>query len=247
MPSDNDTTDLRLNDEGEKVTLLQSLLQKMYPDLVVDGKYGPDTLSAVRKFQDKERLPQSSSEGAVDVCTWNALQNSEAYPPVHHIVPLIPQPDRGTCWAACAAALTNKTVEEVVASTPPELIYRGGIRNYSGVDDWRPLEDFAKSQGLQMFPPQSWVLEAFRNQIAEGPIMVNMLTDADRYVEHIPSNGHFVVIVGIRGDSDPSGKGTALSIQDPLPPGVGKRYSVNFFDWINKQLARTYNVFQARK
>jgi hypothetical protein len=108
--------------------------------------------------------------GQIDVCTWNGLEGREAYTPVYHHVPLIPQPDDGTCWAASAAALTGK---------------------------------------------------------------INTL-------------GHCTVIVGVRGDNDPVGMGTALHIQDPLLVGVGSCYSITYFEWM-KQLARTYGVFRLQR
>jgi hypothetical protein len=37
-----------------------------------------------------------------------------------------------------------------------------------------------------------------------------------------------VVVAGIRGDDDPSGRGTTLRIFDPWPPNKGARSSVNF-------------------
>ena len=247
MGLDNASEPLRLGKESEEAKALQSLLQaRVSSSLIIDGVYGPNTLSVVHEFQHSEHLPLSPSDGTIDICTWNSLKNTEAYVPIYHDVPFIPQPDPGTCWAACTAALRNTTVQEVIASTPPELISNGRIRNYSNVDDWTPLNNFAKTQGLELFPPMSWELTAFRNLIAEGPIMVDMLTYAKRYTAQIGSVGHFVVIVGIRGDGHPAGKGTVLCIQDPFPPCIGERYSVNFFEWINEMPARTYNIFRAQ-
>jgi len=74
--------------------------------------------------------------------------------------------------------------------------------------------------------------------------MFDMLWDAQGYVQSIGSPGHMIVVIGMRGDDDPSGKGTTLRIHDPWKPNQGKRYSVGYFSWIQEVPTRTYRVFQ---
>ena len=55
-----------------------------------------------------------------------------------------------------------------------------------------------------------------------------------------------IVVVGMRGDDDGSGKGTTLRIHDPWPPNIGAVYSQNHFRWMQEVPTRTYRVFQSR-
>jgi hypothetical protein len=53
-----------------------------------------------------------------------------------------------------------------------------------------------------------------------------------------------IVVVGIRGDNDPSGKGTTLRIHDPWPVNRGRRRSVGYERWMRTVPTRTYRVFE---
>lgn len=64
---------LRLGDEGELVEALQRTLNarlKPSPEMIVDGDFGPDTESGVKRFQQQEKLDPT---GVVDAKTWRAL------------------------------------------------------------------------------------------------------------------------------------------------------------------------------
>jgi peptidoglycan hydrolase-like protein with peptidoglycan-binding domain len=57
-------------DTGEAVRAAQYLLNKFGNDITVDGNFGPDSVAALNKFKASVGL---SSDGVVDVRTWQAL------------------------------------------------------------------------------------------------------------------------------------------------------------------------------
>jgi hypothetical protein len=58
------------------------------------------------------------------------------------------------------------------------------------------------------------------------------------------SPGHMICVIGIRGDDDPTGKGTTLRINDPWSPNLGETYSVGYYKWMQEVPTRTYRVFE---
>ena len=110
-------TVLKLGSRGEPVRRLQDALNRKLPGavLTVDGDFGNRTLAAVRRFQDEAWLVVDGEAGQ---CTQNALFDAEAYAPVRHVRPFIPQPTNSTCWAAATAMLKRSTVAAVKAATP---------------------------------------------------------------------------------------------------------------------------------
>jgi serine-type D-Ala-D-Ala carboxypeptidase (penicillin-binding protein 5/6) len=64
---------LRMGDSGDLVEALQRTINarlKPSPGMMVDGDFGPDTESGVKKFQEQEDL---KATGVVDSATWRAL------------------------------------------------------------------------------------------------------------------------------------------------------------------------------
>ena len=113
-------TVLKLGSRGEPVRRLQDALNRKLPGavLTVDGDFGNRTLAAVRRFQDEAWLVVDGEAGQ---CTQNALFDAEAYAPVRHVRPFIPQPTNSTCWAAATAMLKRSTVAAVKAATPADM------------------------------------------------------------------------------------------------------------------------------
>ena len=70
-------TTLRRGSKGEEVRKLQTGLNRLGYDLVVDGDFGPKTVAAVRKFQREQGL---SIDAIVGKNTWSAL-NREVLKP----------------------------------------------------------------------------------------------------------------------------------------------------------------------
>ena len=87
---------------------------------------------------------------------------------------------------------------------------------------------YGRIHNLRCNAPQSWMLGALRTALRRGPLMFDMLWNARNYVSGAGSPGHMIVVVGMRGDNDPSGAATTLRLYDPWPPGKGNRHSVGF-------------------
>lgn len=242
-------TALSLGSKGEQVRRLQEALNRKLPGcaLRVDGDFGGNTLAAVRRYQDAEWLVV---DGIAGQCTQNALFDLETYAPVRHMRYFIPQPTDNTCWAASTAMLKNSTVPAVIAATPPDLIAGGGLSNSSNQEDWRPAsERFARAHGLRVYGPQSWIPQAFAGLVRHGPVMVSTLWQVGGYLKRVPggyegSPGHMTLVVGVRGDNDPTGKGTTLMVYDPWEPNVGRKWRVSYYRWVTEVITRTYRLFQ---
>lgn len=240
---------LQRGSQGPEVVRLQKALNanlKPGPNLVPDGIFGGLTDTAVRRFQTDKWLVV---DGIAGQCTQNALYDRETYPPILHTIAALAQPTNSTCWATSTAMINASNVPAVIAITPPDLIGgSGGLRNSSATDNPDTTGvPYARAHNLAYFRPMSWAVSALRDQLRSGPLMFDMLWDASRYVQGLGSAGHMIVVVGIRGDDDPSGKGTTLRIHDPWPPNQGSVYSQNHFRWMQEVPTRTYRVFQSRQ
>lgn len=241
-------TALRSGSRGPDVKKVQEKLNTQLspsPRLVPDGDFGPLTRNAVVRFQQAQWLV---ADGEVGPCTWNALMGTEAYPPILHTIPFIPQPTNTTCWAASTAMVTRSNVPAVIAKTPADLILPdGSLANFSETAD--PVTGsarFAAAHGLTVVPPTSWMPTGLVAMLRAGPLIFDMLWDATTYVNGTGSPGHMIAVVGIRGDNDQSGKGTTLRIFDPWAPTQGKKYSVGYFKWIQEVPTRTYHIYHKR-
>ncbi len=245
---------LKLGSRGPEVSRLQSALNtalRPSPNLVPDGAYGPRTRTAVLHFQQANWLV---ADGEAGQCTQNCAFGTEGNSPVLHAVPLIPQPTQTTCWAASTAMMTRSNVASVIARTPPAMLASdGGLANWSDTDQALPRgQAYAQIHGLRCNPPQSYMISAMRAMLQRGPLMFDMLWDVTRYLtpnaaapgRFLGSPGHMIVVIGIRGDNDPTGTGTTLRINDPWEPNRGGTYSVGFAKWMREVPTRTYRVFE---
>ena len=238
---------LKVGSRGEDVRALQTQLNsKLRPSpwLTIDGVYGMITRNAVAIFQRQSWLVEDGEAGP---CTWNALMETEAYAPILHRVHFIAQPNRCTCWAASTAMITSATVPVVIARTPSDLVLSdGSLKNFSETSD--PVtgaERFARANSLALVAAAMSITPmGLVAMLRRGPLMFDMLWNAQDYSEGAGSSGHMIAVVGIRGDNDASGKGTTLRINDPWPPNMGKTYSVDYFQWIQEVPTRTYHVYQ---
>ncbi len=242
-------TVLRMGSRSDQVRRLQEALNRKLPGttLRVDGDFGNNTRLAVRRFQDESWLVVDGEAGQ---CTQNALFDAETYAPIHHHRPFIAQPTTTTCWAASTAMLKRSSVAAVVAATPADLVAGdGGLLNASNLSDWRPgTERYARAHNLRFRAPASWTPQGFAGMLATGPIMVDTLWNVTGYLARVPggyqgSPGHMTLVVGCRGDNDPTGRGTSLMVYDPWEPGVGKRWRVSYSRWVGEVSTRTYRLF----
>lgn len=239
---------LRLGSRGPEVEELQEELNDTLvpsPQLATDGYFGQFTRHAVLRFQRDEWLVE---DGDVGPCTWNALMGLETFDPILHDIPFIPQPTPTTCWAASTAMVTHSTVPIVIARTPSDLILAdGSLANFSETND--PITGstrFASANSMVVIPPMSWLPSALVAMLSHGPLIFDMLWDVSGYTRGVGSSGHMIAVVGVRGDSDPSGAGTTLRIFDPWPPARGKQYSVGYFKWMQEVPTRTYHIYHKR-
>jgi hypothetical protein len=234
---------LRIGSRGTKVIELQKGLNerlKPSPKLVPDGIFGNLTLTAVRKFQADNWLVV---DGEVGPCTFNAATGRETYAPILHFTSFIPQPTQTTCWAAATAMLRNSSVPIVVSQTPSDLILAdGSLANVSEQTDWEPAtRRYANAHRLRYVGPMSWGMDKLKTTLSRGPIAFDMLWNTGEYLANLGSSGHFIVVVGMRGDD--TGPGTTLRIHDPWPPSTGKVYSVGLSKWLQTVPTRTYRSF----
>lgn len=238
-------TVLKIGSRGEPVRRLQEALNRKLPGaaLATDGDFGNRTLAAVRRFQDQAWLVVDGEAGQ---CTQNALFDAESYAAIRHQRPFIPQPTQTTCWAAATAMLKRSTVNAVKAATPADMWSdQDGLYNQSDVGNWVPqTERYARAHGLRYFPPASRTPQAFAAMLRAGPLMVDTLWRSSEYAKGNASPGHMTVVVGIRGDADPSGRGTSLMVFDPWAPNIGRQWRVSYYNWMTEVSTRTYRLFQ---
>jgi hypothetical protein len=237
---------LKTGSRGPLVEDLQRTLndkQRPSPNLAADGIFGGATDRAVKKFQTDNWL---APDGDVGPCTHSALYGHEAYAPVLHRTPFIPQPTPTTCWAASTAMMTNSSVAAVRGRTPQSMLASdGGLLNSSESDQAIVTGTaYGRIHGLRCNAPQSYMLSALRSKLQRGPLMFDMLWSASDYAAGSGSSGHMICVVGVRGDGDQSGKGTTLRLHDPWPVGRGKVSSVNAERWMAEVPTRTYRVFE---
>ena len=238
---------LLIGSQGPQVVALQRALNDAlpaWPALTPDGVYGGLTFDAVMEFQLENWLVM---DGIAGPCTQNALYKTEAYDPILNSPPFIPQPTQQTCWAASTAMITNANVPAVIARTPADLILAdGSLANASNTNDaFTSATRFAQANSIRLISAaSSLTLDFIRTALADGPLMFDMLWEPGKYIAGTGSPGHMIVVVGIRGDNDPSGVGTTLRIFDPWAPNVGEQRSFNFFKWMNEVSTRTYHVYQ---
>ena len=238
---------LRMGDFGDEVRRLQVALNRAVrppPRLAEDGDFDDRTRRYVVAFQQDNWLVDDGEAGpATQAC----LYNLETALPIFHTVPFIPQTTVTNCWAASTAMMTGSTIAAVTAATPAYMIRPdGGLRNASETEV--SIEAgvlFGRVHGLHCFPPHSWTVDQMRAQLARGPLMLDMLWNATTYAAVQGSPGHMIVVVGIRGDSDPTGRGTTVRLYDPwsVPLGTGNRHSEGFNLWMRNVPTATYRAF----
>jgi hypothetical protein len=237
---------LRIGSRGIEVVVLQVQLNTRgvpSPGLKVDGSFGPKTQAAVSAFQKQAKL---LPDGVAGPLTHTALAQNLMLTVAQHNVAHIAQPTDSTCWAASTAMMTRSTVPIVIEKTPPDMIGEsGGLMNSSGSDQAVVTgARYGRIHGLRCHAPMSWSVGALVGAVVRGPLMFDMLWNADEYTKGKGSPGHMIVVSAVVSDNHPAGKGTYLLVLDPWPQNVGKISWVGYRQWMLDVPTRTYRVFE---
>jgi hypothetical protein len=230
---------IKRGDSGATVSRLQQLMNeqlKPSPKLIVDGKFGNITRNAVVRFQEKNWL---SNDGIVGPATWGTLEKRDKYVILHN-VKLIPQHTPSTCWSAALAMLLG--VQASMSPGNAQTAAGGGMFNDAELSKPDNTKKFANFYGLKLLNAQSWMPDGLANMLrTRGPLMMNMLWNAPKYIAGHGSSGHMMIIAGIRGDGTP--EGTTLRIYDPLPMNRGSKYSLTYGPFMRKMPVSTYQLY----
>jgi len=128
---------------------------------------------------------------------------------VQHPVLLYAQPTDMTCWSAATTMLFGTTF-----SAGPGT---AGLSDTGGLSASLPnIQAFAHSYSLRLHAPQSWTVAGIIELLRRGPVAM---------MGALPSL-HAVVLGGVAGDGTP--QGTLLTIYDPWPPNVGRKYQMSY-------------------
>lgn len=147
---------------------------------------------------------------------------------IKYDVPLIPQREPHTCWAASAGMV--KSWRDRQSFDPVKWARDHGDDVTRGTGRSRSFETFGLvTERAQTFTPNGMATLLRRH----GPIVANTLENG--------RSAHTRVITGMHGDGTP--KGTFLHINDPVDPAFGRSYPVNpgrqyeesFADFTRKQ------------
>lgn len=237
---------LALGAKGPLVKRMQEALNAKvwpYPKLPIDSYYGPQTKAVVKTFQNQFGLVEDGMAGASTQAA--AFDEEWGAPIMQEEGAFIPQDTPHHCWAAAMAMLTGRTINGVIARTPADQIApSGGLYNYAEAEYGLKKDTaLAWAHRVRCYGPACWPVKTMWSMLSSGPIVCNTLWKHSDYTEGKGSPGHWVLVVGIRGDGNPDGRGTTLRIWDPWPVNEGAMYSVNYRDWINSVPARTYRIF----
>ncbi len=230
---------------GQQVRDLQTALNARLmppPRLQITGIYDGPTQLTVRNFQ---RANWLEDDGLAGECTLNAVFGRETGLPILHNVPYLRQPTATTCWAAAAAMLKNVSIDSIRQATPPELLLGdGSLNNESGNGGATALHRrFASIHNLTYHQPLCWTNTAIVNFVRRGPFMMEALWSLSGFTSGQGSNGHYVVVIGARGDFS-SATATTLRIYDPeTPANGGGMYSMSYAALLRRVPLATYAIF----
>jgi hypothetical protein len=232
---------LRLGSIGAEVARLQAALNlslRPNPAIPVTGRFDARTDQAVRAFQRQAWL---EVDGIVGLCTRNALTGGETFPPVLHAVPFISQPTPTTCWAASAAMMKGGSVAMIRLATPVRMLNAAGaLLNESEAGAGNAIHrEFGRIHGLHLHPPRCWLPSALIAMVTAAPVMMQCLWNTRSYLRGQGSDGHWVVLVGVRGTRNENGRETSFRIHDPLE-GI---YSANYAAMLRRVPLATYALF----
>ncbi|CAN5492831.1 hypothetical protein BH11BAC1_BH11BAC1_26360 [soil metagenome] len=141
---------------------------------------------------------------------------------INYDVPLIPQIDKTSCWAASSAMILSsvtqssvsvQSIKDKVNTSLPAVDITNGLFP----DDTKAVGDLL---GLTFDYPQCYGVAGFADLLkrAKGPVAF--------VVENGDGGVHAIIINGMKGDGTP--EGTNVEYLDPWPPNKGEINSENF-------------------
>jgi hypothetical protein len=103
------------------------------------------------------------------------------------------------------------------------------------------------NHSLVTFYPHSRATKDFVKLVRSGPVMLNALLELPIYSDGFGSEGHCLLVTGVRGREEPDGKKLVLRFWDPWPVDQGKAYSKTYFDWMQEFPLTTFrNTIRGR-
>lgn len=120
---------------------------------------------------------------------------------IFHSVPLIPQPNPTSCWAASMAMIVS--FRRRASVTPQQIADAVGL-NLDSCYGWSFLYAAARHWGFNEIAPASFTGEGWRQLLRDyGPL----------WLVEVGAPSHAVVLTG--------GDGDTFSLNNPWPPNVG--------------------------
>lgn len=174
-----------------------------YMDMVISGTCYPRSDSQQsRDFSQSHTYTAALSQQSLNV-SWSD-------------VPLVPQQNKVSCWAAAAAMIVgwrdaiSISPESIATGEGPWAAYQQGLNPEN-------VPKLATIWGLVQEPPHSYSIKDLHKLITQkGPLWIGAAVPAL----------HVVVVVGLYGDG--TADGTFVRIQDPWPVGIGRKYDLSF-------------------
>lgn len=235
------TAVMRPGSAGPEVARLQTALNaSLLPsrNLHVNGQYDGATHAAVRAYQNQVWL---EADGLAGACTQNALFGAEVHPAALHNVAFQRQPTPETCWAAATSMMTGRPINAIRLSTPLSLLTAdGALVNGSEIgSDGRAQRSYGRLHGLHYHPSRCWTASALAQLVSSAPVMMGCLWDVGGFASGIGSSGHWVVLVGVRGTRNDSGRDTTFRIYDPND-GI---FSMTYASMLRRTPLATYGLY----
>lgn len=147
-------------------------------------------------------------------------------------VELIPQDKSNACWLASSSMMetwktgTHHSLADTLAVLDASGTGFSSIYNNDQGLSFSQDQVITQTLGLTSLPPASYTIEYLTSILDASPIMAVIMFSSSSNIAHM------IVITGISGDGTP--EGSFLQINDPLPQGTGKTYTIAFNDFLSK-------------
>ncbi len=235
---------LAIGAKGNYVEEVQKLLNKWLKEvdgedaflLETDKDFGNYTKEAVEDFQHAKYLYK---DGMVGKLTWAALLETERFNYFDFPNPSVRAPDSYRCWAASAAMLLRRG--SPLPKTPGvdfELQPNGTVGGIGNSHE--NMKKFADSHDMTMVKAEGFsCLQLTTLLYRYGRLMLNIKGVTTSMTASKPDDSHLVLMVGARGDGNPSG--TTITVYNPS--GGGGKITSSYQYLKSKYPKLTYQVF----